>query len=116
MAYDIIGDIHGQAFKLESLLDKLGYWNTSGAWRHPGRTAVFGGNLIDRGPHQFRSIELVRRVIEDGAARAVLGKHEFNAIARHTPTRAAMANFCCRTFIPVREAGIVVSMNGSWPK
>jgi len=29
MGYDIIGDIHGQADKLEDLLDQLGYRNVS---------------------------------------------------------------------------------------
>ena len=35
MSYDIIGDIHGHADKLESLLAKLGYRNRNGCWRHP---------------------------------------------------------------------------------
>ena len=40
MVYDIIGDIHGQADKLESLLLTLGYRNTAGAWRHQERQAI----------------------------------------------------------------------------
>lgn len=85
MAYDIIGDIHGQALMLEALLARLGYRNTAGAWRHPGRTAVFVGDFIDRGPHQLKTLDIVRRMVEEGTARAVLGNHEFNAIAWHTP-------------------------------
>jgi hypothetical protein len=49
MAYDIIGDIYGQADKLEALLRALGYRDTAGAWRHPDRQAIFVGDFIDRG-------------------------------------------------------------------
>ena len=45
MAYDIIGDIHGQADKLEALLRTLGYRDTAGAWRHPERQAIFVGDF-----------------------------------------------------------------------
>lgn len=83
--FDIIGDIHGQADKLEALLRKLGYHDTAGAWRHPERQAIFVGDFIDRGPAQVRSVEIVRRMVDAGAALAVMGNHELNAIAWHTP-------------------------------
>ena len=35
--YDVIGDVHGHAEKLEGLLARLGYVATKGAWRHPDR-------------------------------------------------------------------------------
>lgn len=85
MAFDIIGDIHGQADKLEALLRLLGYQQSSGAWRHGTRQAIFVGDFIDRGPHQRRSVEIARRMLDAGSARAVMGNHEFNAIAWHTP-------------------------------
>ena len=85
MAYDIIGDIHGQAGKLEALLRTLGYRDTAGAWRHPERQAIFVGDFIDRGPAQVRSVHIVRRMVDAGAALAVMGNHELNAIAWHTP-------------------------------
>lgn len=85
MAYDIIGDIHGQAGKLEALLRKLGYRESGEGWRHAGRQAIFVGDFIDRGPEQLRSLSIVRRMVECGAAQAVMGNHEFNAIAWHTP-------------------------------
>jgi hypothetical protein len=85
MAYDIIGDIHGQADKLEALLRTLGYRDTAGAWRHPKRQAIFVGDFIDRGPAQVRSVHIVRRMVDAGVARAVMGNHELNAIAWHTP-------------------------------
>ena len=85
MGYDVIGDIHGQADKLEALLGKLGYQETGGAWRHPERQAIFVGDFVDRGPAQVRAVNTVRRMVDAGSARAVMGNHELNAIAWHTP-------------------------------
>lgn len=83
--YDLIGDIHGYADPLARLLDKLGYAEHDGVWRHPTREAVFLGDFIDRGPHQREVIGVVRPMIESGAALAVMGNHEFNALGFHTP-------------------------------
>jgi hypothetical protein len=83
-AYDIIGDIHGYADVLKNLLHKLGYRMRKGAWRHPERMAIFVGDLIDRGPRQLETVDIVRRMIDEDAARAVMGNHEFNAIAYGT--------------------------------
>ncbi len=83
-ASDIIGDIHGEADKLEALLRLLGYTERRGAWQHPERTAIFVGDFIDRGPAQVRSVDTVRRMMDAGAALAVMGNHELNAIAWHT--------------------------------
>jgi len=79
--YDIIGDVHGQHDKLVALLKTLGYRETMRAWRHPDRTAIFVGDLIDRGPKQVDTLKLVRGMVDTGAAMAILGNHEFNAIA-----------------------------------
>lgn len=78
---DVIGDIHGEYDRLLALLRHLGYRKTERSWRHPQRTAVFVGDLIDRGPKQVATVDLVRRMVEAGAARCILGNHEFNAIA-----------------------------------
>lgn len=84
MGYDVIGD--GQDGKLQALLGKLGYHASNGAYRHPqGRTAVFVGDLIDRGPGQVEVVDIARRMIDAGSARVVMGNHEFNAIGYATP-------------------------------
>jgi hypothetical protein len=83
--YDIIGDIHGHHDRLVALLRTLGYRETMRAWRHPDRTAVFVGDFIDRGPQQVATLKLVRGMTDTGAALAILGNHEFNAIAWATP-------------------------------
>lgn len=85
MRYDIIGDIHGYADGLVTLLRKLGYRDRGGSWRHPERTAIFVGDFIDRGPGQLDTVRVVRSMVDSGAALAVMGNHEFNAIAWNTP-------------------------------
>ena len=79
--YDIIGDVHGSATKLEALLGELGYrQDGSGVYRHPDRTAVFVGDLIDRGTEQLEVLQLVKPMVDAGSAQIVMGNHEFNAI------------------------------------
>ncbi|MGW0654769.1 AAA family ATPase, partial [Streptomyces umbrinus] len=71
--FDIIGDIHGCASELESLLGKLGY--ADGV--HPeGRTAVFVGDLVDRGPDTPGVLRRVMSMVGSGAALCVPGNHE----------------------------------------
>jgi hypothetical protein len=85
MSIDIIGDVHGHCDQLVALLQELGYSELSGAWRHPSRSAVFVGDFIDRGPQQLDVLNMVRRMIDAGTARAIMANHEFNAIAWATP-------------------------------
>ncbi|MFH0516235.1 polynucleotide kinase-phosphatase [Streptomyces sp. M41] len=71
--FDIIGDIHGCAAELESLLGKLGY--ADGV--HPdGRTAVFVGDLVDRGPDSPGVLRRVMSMVKSGNALCVPGNHE----------------------------------------
>ncbi|WP_329231505.1 polynucleotide kinase-phosphatase [Streptomyces canus] len=71
--FDIVGDIHGCASELESLLGKLGY--TDGV--HPeGRTAVFVGDLVDRGPDSPGVLRRVMSMVKSGNALCVPGNHE----------------------------------------
>jgi hypothetical protein len=83
--YDLIGDIHGHADALEGLLARLGYSRQSGVYRHPDRQAIFLGDFIDRGPRIRETLDIVRPMIDSGAALAVMGNHELNALAFHTP-------------------------------
>lgn len=81
LGYDVIGDIHGHADKLEELLKRMGYVRAGSGYRAPqGRQAVFLGDLIDRGPDQTRVLSIVRSMVDSGSARCILGNHEFNAI------------------------------------
>lgn len=42
------------------------------------------GDFIDRGPQIARALAVVRSMVEAGGALAVMGNHEFNALAFHT--------------------------------
>src|SRR5690606_25379369 len=75
---DIIGDIHGELDALKALLFHLGYDHTG---RHPkGRRLVFVGDLCDRGPDSPGVISLVRRLVQDQKALAIMGNHELNLL------------------------------------
>ena len=93
--YDIIGDVHGCADKLTTLLKRLGYAHSDGAYRHPEqRQVVFVGDLIDRGLFQLESVAIPRAMVEQGTAQMVIGNHEFNAVA--FATRKADDTDWCR--------------------
>ncbi|TGB11525.1 polynucleotide kinase-phosphatase [Streptomyces sp. MZ04] len=81
--FDIIGDIHGCRSELETLLTKLGY--VDGA--HPdGRTAVFVGDLVDRGPDSPGVLRRVMAMVAAGNALCVPGNHE-NKLGRYLKGR-----------------------------
>jgi hypothetical protein len=82
--YDIIGDIHGHADELKALLAKMGYSRRGDGFAHASRRAIFVGDFIDRGPQIAEVLTIVRAMVDSGAAQAVMGNHEFNAIAYHT--------------------------------
>ncbi len=79
--YDVIGDVHGHADKLVTLLAKMGYEDRDGSYRHPTRQAIFVGDLVDRGPKQLETVSIARSMVASGSALIVAGNHEFNAIA-----------------------------------
>lgn len=82
--YDLIGDTHGYADPLRRLLDQLGYQRKDGGYRHPERKAIFLGDFVDRGPAIREVLQIVRPMVESGAALAVMGNHELNLLAFHT--------------------------------
>lgn len=81
--YDLIGDIHGHASELKELLKRMGYHPGRNSWKHPERTAIFVGDYIDRGPEIPETLEIVRSMQNEGAALAIMGNHEYNALAFH---------------------------------
>lgn len=83
--FDIIGDVHGCAGELESLLARLGYavrWSGApGAVRvavtpPAGRRAIFVGDLVDRGPRAPDTLRIVMAMVAQGTALAVPGNHD----------------------------------------
>lgn len=84
VGYDLIGDIHGHADQLGGLLRELDYEEADGVFRHSERQVVFLGDFIDRGPKIREVLAIARSMVGSGAAIAVMGNHEFNALAFHT--------------------------------
>ena len=85
--YDIIGDIHGHAGELTKLLNHLGYSKSKNGYLHEARKVIFLGDFIDRGEKlcQHKSLlKIVMDMVKSGNALAVMGNHEFNALAYHT--------------------------------
>jgi len=81
--FDIVGDIHGCRSELETLLVRLGYTLTRDEQGRPvdaahpeGRTAVFVGDLVDRGPDSPGVLRLVMGMVAAGHAICVPGNHE----------------------------------------
>ena len=84
LKFDVIGDIHGCATELEELLISLGYLEIGRCFRRSdGRRVVFLGDYIDRGLEVRRTLEIVRSMVDNGQAYAILGNHELNALRFH---------------------------------
>lgn len=80
--FDLVGDVHGCFSELSDLLGKLGYLIEENAFgwpvlRHPGgRTAVFLGDLVDRGPRTPDVLRLAMQSVAEGTALCVRGNHD----------------------------------------
>jgi protein phosphatase len=81
--FDVIGDVHGCREELETLLVELGYRLARDEHGRPvdathpdGRTAVFVGDLVDRGPDSPGVLRLVMGMVDAGNALCVPGNHE----------------------------------------
>ncbi|MEO7190248.1 MAG: metallophosphoesterase [Vicinamibacterales bacterium] len=81
--FDIIGDIHGCASEVADLLALLGYTqNRAGVWGSTsGRTAVFIGDLVDRGPQNVDAVRLVMSMVQAGHGFCVPGNHDLQLTA-----------------------------------
>lgn len=78
---DVVGDIHGEGEHLDALLYGLGYRDDGS---HPqGRTLVFVGDLVDRGPDSLGVSDRTQHLVDQGAALCVLGNHEINLLRGH---------------------------------
>lgn len=63
----------------------MGYAERDGAWQHPERKIIFVGDYIDRGPQIKETLDLVKAMVDAGHAIALMGNHEYNAVAYATP-------------------------------
>ncbi|GAA3743333.1 polynucleotide kinase-phosphatase [Plantactinospora mayteni] len=81
--FDIVGDVHGCRAELEALLLRLGWTlhrdedgRPVNATHPEGRTAIFVGDLVDRGPDSPGVLRLVMGMVGAGTALCVPGNHE----------------------------------------
>ena len=107
---DFIGDVHGHASQLRTLLDRLGYRPVDGAMAHSERQVVFLGDYVDRGPEIRQTLEIVRTMVEAGNATALMGNHEYNAIAWFTP-RPDQPKEPCRRHTEIRRRLIAPTLD-----
>jgi hypothetical protein len=79
-------------------------WEHAGAHRHPTRLGRLCRRLVDRGPQQVETVNIARRMVDAGSARAVMGNHELNAIAWHTPNPEVPGDFLHSKWTELRRA------------
>ena len=83
--FDIIGDVHGCLPELRRMLEKLECEVTEPTGPDTlykitppeGRTAIFVGDLVDRGPDSAGVLQLVQAMANSGAALVVPGNHDW---------------------------------------
>ncbi|HEY1015095.1 MAG TPA: polynucleotide kinase-phosphatase, partial [Herpetosiphonaceae bacterium] len=88
--FDLIGDVHGCFDELLELLAALGYQIAEDATapsgyavtNPPGRTAVFLGDLVDRGPATPKVLRLVMGMVGAGQALCVPGNHDMKLMRK----------------------------------
>lgn len=91
--FDIIGDIHGCCDELEQLLATLGYQiverrpgfdlHSGPVYAHPQkRTAVFLGDLGDRGPRILDVFRIVANMVQAQSALCVPGNHDVKLLRK----------------------------------
>ncbi len=94
--FDLIGDIQGHGDELWQLLELSGHERIDGVYRHDQRTAMFLDDFIDRGPQIRQVFETVPPMVERQYACAVMGNHEWNALASHCEDPVTPGEYLCR--------------------
>ncbi|WP_408898845.1 polynucleotide kinase-phosphatase [Nocardioides sp. R1-1] len=107
--FDIIGDVHGCASELRSLLVRLGwdieYDGTAavGASHPAGRQAVFVGDLVDRGPDTPGVLRLVMGMVASGTALCVSGNHEAKLVRALRGSKVTVAHGLAESLAQLEE-------------
>jgi predicted kinase len=95
---DVVGDVHGCASELRTLLTRLGWeledshGQVVGASHPQGRRAVFVGDLVDRGPDTPGVLRLVMGMVARGTALCVMGNHEAKLARALTGARVRVSH------------------------
>ena len=75
---DVVGDVHGEAEKMDALLSRLGHDEERD--HEEKRQLVFVGDLVDRGPDNAAVVERVMNLTARNRARCLLGNHELKLV------------------------------------
>ncbi|MGI5246239.1 polynucleotide kinase-phosphatase [Dactylosporangium sp. CA-139066] len=103
--FDIIGDVHGCLAELKTLLTRLGYVDGG----HPeGRTAVFVGDLVDRGPDSPGVLRLVMSMVAAGTALCVSGNHEAKLLRKLRGHQVSMSHGLAETVAQLADDSDIV--------
>ena len=109
--FDIIGDVHGCDHELLALLAALGYTVENPDTliprivAPPGRTAVFVGDLVDRGADSVRTLLIAMAMVHAGTALAVPGNHDDKLLRALRGVSVKMNNGLDRTMQELQAAG-----------
>lgn len=110
MAFDLIGDIHGCYHELCALLRSLGYGvdeQNHTAAPPAGRTAVFLGDLCNRGPQSADVLRLVMGMVRGGSALCVAGNHDTALLRKLLGTARRRSRCVAETAQAVAAEGVV---------
>jgi polynucleotide kinase-phosphatase len=119
--FDIVGDVHGCREELEALLSRLGWIierdaaaRPTGAKHPTGRTAVFVGDLVDRGPDSPGVLRLVMGMVEAGNALCVSGNHEAKLLRKLQGRQVRVAHGLAETLAQLdgEEPAFVTAATG----
>ncbi len=97
--FDVVGDVHGCLTELVELMTELG-WQLErddrgrlvGATHPEGRTLVFVGDLVDRGPDTPGVLRLAMGMERAGTALVVTGNHEDKLVRALAGRRVKVSN------------------------
>jgi len=108
--FDVIGDVHGCLGELRTLLGELGYGVVLDPEGRPvdavppaGRSAVFVGDLVDRGPDTPGVLRLVMGMVENQNALCVSGNHESKLIRALSGRKVNLSHGLERTMQQLAE-------------
>nr|WP_100423096.1 polynucleotide kinase-phosphatase [Sediminihabitans luteus] len=110
--FDVVGDVHGCAAELRTLLEKLGWaidvdaaGSPVGATHPEGRTAVFVGDLVDRGPDTPGVLRLVMGMVDAGTALCVSGNHEAKLVRALRGAKVQVTHGLAESLAQLDDAG-----------
>jgi polynucleotide kinase-phosphatase len=110
--FDIIGDVHGCRAELELLLERLGYdivrdpaGHAVDAVHPQGRTVIFVGDLVDRGPDTPGVLRLAMGMADAGHALSVMGNHEDKLVRALNGRKVTVAHGLAESLTQLGAAG-----------